>query len=111
MVFAVQRSLLVCFLKEKATMPHCKSWEVSDEFWAIVEPLIPARKRDDLKAYTRRSGGGRKPLAPRKVFEGIVYVLRTGIQWKALPRERFGSPSSIHKYFQQWERAGFFLAL
>ena len=56
-------------------------------------------------------GGGRKPLDYRKVFEGIVYVLRTGCQWKALPKEVYGSPSSIHAYFRQWERAGVFLAL
>ena len=50
-------------------------------------------------------------LEPRKVFEGIVYVLRTGCQWKALPKERFGSASSIHSYFLQWLRNGFFLQL
>jgi transposase len=37
-----------------------------------------------------------------------VYVLRTGIQWKALPTERFGSASAIHRYFLQWQAAGFF---
>jgi len=45
------------------------------------------------------------------VFEAIVYVLRTGIQWKALPKAQFGSPSSIHKYFLAWKRAGVFVAL
>jgi len=50
-------------------------------------------------------------LAARKVFEGIVYVLRTGCQWKALPKEEFGSASAIHKYFLQWEASGVFLAL
>jgi transposase len=45
------------------------------------------------------------------VFEGIVYVLRTGCQWKALPAERFGSASAIHARFLEWERAGFFEAL
>ena len=88
-----------------------KSWEVSDKFWDIVEPLIPAPERNSSKEYTRKPGGGRKPLPPRKVFEAIVYVLRTGIQWKALPKEVFGSPSSIHAYFKKWEKAGFFLAL
>jgi len=92
-------------------MAKIKSWEVSDEFWAVAEPLIPRKGRDKSKSYRRKPGGGRKPLASRKVFEAIVYVLRTGIQWKALPKERFGSSSSIHKYFQEWERAGFFLAL
>ena len=49
-------------------------------------------------------------MPPRKIFCAIVYVLRTGCQWQALPKE-FGSASAIHKHFQQWHRAGFFLAL
>jgi transposase len=57
-----------------------KSWEVSDRFWAIVEPLIPKAERSQEKEYQRKAGGGRKPIVPRKIFEGIVYVLRTGIQ-------------------------------
>jgi transposase len=88
-----------------------KSWEVSDAFWEIVEPLIPQRQRSMNMKYKRKPGGGRKPLAPRQVFAAIVYVLRTGIQWKALPKEIFGSPSSIHAYFREWEQRGFFLDL
>lgn len=87
-----------------------KSWEVSDEFWSKVEPLIPAPKRDKTREYKRRRGAGRKTMDYRKVFEAIVYVLRTGIQWKALPKE-FGSSSSVHRYFQKWEAAGFFRKL
>ena len=87
-----------------------KSWEVTDEFWSKVEPLIPAPKRDKTREYKRRKGAGRKPMNYRKVFEAIVYVLRTGIQWKALPKE-FGSSSSVHRYFQKWEDAGFFRKL
>lgn len=87
-----------------------KSWEVTDEFWSKVEPLIPAPKRDKTREYKRRKGAGRKPMDYRKVFEAIVYVLRTGIQWKALPKE-FGSSSSVHRYFQKWEDAGFFRKL
>ena len=59
------------------------SWEVSDAFWAFVEPRIPRRLRDKGKAYKRKAGAGRKPLAARKAFAGIVYVLRTGAPWKA----------------------------
>jgi transposase len=40
-----------------------------------------------------------------------VYVLRTGCQWKALPKERFGSASAIHKRFLEWEAAGVFEAI
>jgi putative transposase len=47
-------------------------------------------------------------LPGRKVFEGIVYVRRTGCQWKALPRGQFASGSAIHRYFQEWAQAGFF---
>ena len=80
-------------------MAKVRSWEVSDEFWKRVEPLIPKRVRNEGVSYKRKAGGGRKPMNSRKVFEGIVFVLRTGCQWKALPKERFGSASSVHKYF------------
>ena len=92
-------------------MARILSWEVSDAFWKLVEPLIPRPSRDPKKSYKRKPGGGRKPIASRKIFEAIVYVLRTGCQWKALPKERFGSPSSIHNHFRKWEKAGFFLSL
>ena len=87
------------------------SWVVSDEFWQRVEPLIPVRQRVGKQRYVRKPGGGRKAKAPRVVFEALVYVLRTGCQWKALPKERFGSASAIHKRFLEWERAGFFQRL
>ncbi|MGZ8191675.1 MAG: transposase [Methylococcaceae bacterium] len=56
-----------------------------------VGPLIPERQRDFAKIYKRKSGGGRKPQDPRKVFEGIPYVLRTECQWKADPHSEYGS--------------------
>ncbi len=84
-----------------------ESWVVTDEFWQRVEPLIPARSAAD-KIYMRKPGAGRPPKPARLVFEAIVYVLRTGCQWKALPKERFGSASAIHKRFLEWEAAGFF---
>jgi len=87
-----------------------KAWEVSEVFWSKVEPLVPKAKRAKDKEYQRRRGAGRKPIESRKIFEAIVYVLRTGIQWKALPKE-YGSSSSIHRYFRKWEAAGFFLKL
>ena len=43
-------------------------------------------------------------MSARKVFEAIVYVLRTSIQWRALPKERFGAPSAIHRYFLEMQR-------
>jgi transposase len=49
-------------------------------------------------------------MEPRIIFEAIVYVLRTGCQWKALPKE-FGSASSVHKYFLEWKRQGTFVRI
>lgn len=93
-------------------MSKIKSWEVSDSFWERVEPLIPSREtRNSETKYIRKLGGGRKPMSARKIFEGIVYVLRTGCQWKALKKESFGSASSIHKYFRWWLKMGFFESL
>jgi transposase len=89
-------------------MAKAKSWEVTDEFWQRVETLIPLRQRVDDQNYTRKAGAGRKPKDPRLVFEAIVYVLRTGCQWQALPAERFGSASAIHARFLEWEKAGVF---
>ena len=78
------------------------SWTVTDQFWQRVEPLIPKRQRPTGKRYQRKPGAGRPPKPARLVFEAIVYVLRTGCQWKALPAERFGSASAIHKRFLDW---------
>ena len=93
------------------TKTHANSWEVTDEFWERVEKLVPERVRDPHKQYLRSTGAGRPPKPARLVFEAIVYVLRTGCQWKALPFERFGSASAVHSKFMQWSRAGFFEAL
>ncbi len=93
-------------------MARVQSWEVSDELWSRVEPLVPRRnpRTEFRRQYRRRPGGGRKPMASRQIFAAIVYVLRTGGQWKALPKA-FGSASAIHHHFQQWRQEGFFVRL
>ncbi|HNX03934.1 MAG TPA: transposase [Opitutales bacterium] len=49
----------------------------SDEFWALVEPLVPKTRREPGRAYRRKPGGGRKATySDRTCFAGIVYVLR-----------------------------------
>jgi len=49
-------------------------------------------------------------MPDRQAFTAIVYVLRTGIQWNALPCE-LGASSTVHDHFQEWEEAGVFKAL
>jgi transposase len=73
-------------------MPRTKPWTVSDEFWEKVQPLIPAAPS--------RARGGRPRMSDRKAFEAMIYVLRTGIQWNALPRE-LGASSTVHERFQE----------
>ena len=87
-----------------------KSWTVSDALWCKMEPLVPDGNRPSVRKYRRKPGAGRKPMAARRGFSAIVYVLRAGCQWKALPKE-FGSSSAVHKHFQQWRQAGLFLEL
>lgn len=80
----------------------CRSWQLPDELWERVKPLLPAEKP---------LGSNGRPVVPfRKVMEGIFYVLRTGIQWKAVPQE-FGSGSTIHARFQEWRGQGVFKKL
>jgi transposase len=87
-----------------------KSWTVSDALWNKLELLVPERKRPKGRKYQRKAGAGRKPMPARQIFAGIVYVLRTGCQWKALPKE-YGSASAVHAHFQRWQREGFFLKI
>ena len=84
-----------------------KSWTISDKFWEAVKEYVPKRERDPGKEYNCALGRGRKPIPPRRVLEGILYVLRNGCLWKALPKE-YGAASSVHQYFQEWMAAGFF---
>src|SRR3982751_5707781 len=84
------------------------SWELSDSFWERIKPLLPQRKsRWRGRGKHRRNIGGRPPAEPRQVMAGILYVLRTGCQWNAAPKE-YGSGKTLHRYFQCWQRARVF---
>ena len=79
-----------------------RAWRVPEELWERMEPLLPTVRR------SRK--GGRPPVPPRKVMDGIFYILRTGCQWKAVPRE-FGSGSTLHRWFQRFVKQGVFRRL
>ena len=76
-------------------MTRTKPWQVSDALWERVRPLIPQRP-----AHPK---GGRPAKDDRQLFEAIVYVLRTGMQWNALPKELAAS-STAYDRFRLWER-------
>ncbi len=72
--------------------------ELTQEQWEVVRRLIPAAPR-------RADGRGRPWQDSRTVLEGILWILRTGAPWHALPA---GYPSyqTCHRRFQQWVRSG-----
>jgi putative transposase len=77
-------------------------WLMPDALWEQVKGLLPPEK--PRGPGTR---GGRPLAEARRTMDAIFYVLRTGAQWKALPRS-LGSGSTAHRYFQQWATAGVF---
>jgi len=73
--------------------------KISDSLWDRISNILPSEKADNTI--------GRPAIPFRKVLEGIVYVLRTGCQWKMLPKE-YNSGSTCHRRFQEWVRKDVF---
>lgn len=97
--------------KRKRTRPTAPTngstgcFQVSDQLWEVLEPLLPQR------VNTHPLGGGRPRVPNRTCANGIFYVLRTGCQWKALDQTKICSGSTAHLRFQEWVRDGVFLKL
>lgn len=77
--------------------------DVTEAQWALLLTLLPARK-------WRPGGPGRPPCNLRGVINGILYLLKTGCQWRMLPRE-FGKWNTIYGYFKRWRRDGVWVSL
>jgi transposase len=74
---------------------------VSDELWQRLEPLLPPSKPRRFRFP------GRKPLDYRNVLSGILFVLKTGINWEDLPAELgWGCGKTCKEYLKAWQRAG-----
>ena len=69
--------------------------DLTDAEWALVEPMIPPARR----------GGRRATINVREVLNAIFYVLSTGCQWKALPKD-LPPKSTAHYYFMLWDWDG-----
>lgn len=74
-------------------------WRAPDDLWAKVERI--------LEQYDPPKPVGRKRIDQRRALNGIIYRMRSGVQWNELPRE-FGDDSSVHRTFQRWVRLGVF---
>ena len=69
--------------------------DLTDEEWALVEPLIPPAKH----------GGRRRWVVVREVMNSVMYVLSTGCQWRYIPKD-FPPRSTLHRYLDLWEWDG-----
>ncbi len=65
--------------------------DLRDGEWALTAPLIPPAKRD----------GRRREVDVREVMNGVLYVLKTGCQWRALPKD-LPPKSTVHDYLMLW---------
>jgi transposase len=74
--------------------------DLTDEQWAVLQPIIPEPPR-------RPDGRGRPWRQAREVLNGVLWVLRTGAQWKDLP-DRYPPYQTCHRRLQLWVRSGLF---
>jgi len=72
-------------------------WELTDEQWEMVEPV--------LRFAVRADGRGRPPQDARAVLNGVLWILGTGAQWRELPA-KYPPYQTCHRRFQQWVRTG-----
>src|SRR5258706_12207047 len=68
--------------------------DLTDEQFALLEPLLPRRKRT-----------GRPPADLREVLNAIFYLARSGCQWRLLPKD-FPPWSTVHTWYRRWRKDG-----
>ena len=73
-------------------------FDLTDEEWAVISPLLPAQ------------GRGARRGDDRKVLNGIFYILRTGAPWRDLP-ERYGPRTTVYNRYVRWGRRGVWKAV
>lgn len=83
--------------RKRNYQPLATIWEVSDELWAIIQPIL---QELDPPAQT-----GRPRSDERAALNGIIFIMRSGCQWNHLPEE-FGDDSSVHRTMQRWIAKG-----
>jgi transposase len=72
--------------------------DLTETQWKVIEKFIPQEAR-------REDGRGRPWSDPRRAFNGILWILRTGAPWQDLP-ERYGAYQTVHRRFQRWRKQG-----
>ncbi len=69
--------------------------DLTDEEWTLIAPVIPPAKR----------GGGKRTVSIREVVNGLMYVLSSGCQWRAIPKD-LPPRSTVNGYFALWDYDG-----
>ena len=69
--------------------------DMTDEEWALIAPLIPPAKR----------GGNKRTVIEREIVNGLMYILSSGCQWAALPKD-LPPRSTVNDYFRLWTYDG-----
>ncbi|ACO47628.1 IS5 family ISDds9 transposase ORF A [Deinococcus deserti] len=73
---------------------------LTDQQWTVLAPLLPRP--------VKRTRRGRTRQPDREVLEGILWILRTGAQWDALPKGEYPSKTTCHDRFQEWNEQNVF---
>ena len=82
---------------------HNYPTDVSDDQWALLQSLLP-------QCTWQPGRRGRPPCDVRQVLNGILYLNKTGCQWRMIPQD-FGNWSTIYGYFKRWRRDGVWASL
>ena len=69
--------------------------DLTDGEWALIAPVIPPAK----------PGGNKRTVNEREIVNGVMYILSTGCQWAALPRD-LPPRSTVNDYFRRWDYDG-----
>lgn len=79
---------------------HTLVIRLNDDQWAVLAPLLPQP--------VKRTRRGRPRRPDREVLDGILWILRTGAQWDALPKGEYPSKTTCHTRFQEWNEHNVF---
>ena len=83
--------------RKKPVEPLPTIWRVGDALWEEVEKV--------LEEFDPPARFGPERIDQRKALDGVVYRMRSGVQWNHLPKE-FGDDASVHRTFQRWVERG-----
>lgn len=88
-----------------ATKTHSPDmiWHTPDVLWNLIAPMLGPEAGKTTRPV------GHPATSYRVLFDAIIFVLRSGCPWQALPREAYASGSTVHGQFRHWVQQGVFV--